>query len=217
MILYMGRLLYLIQRCLYLTDNVGIDMRRVATWGTSAGGYMAAQMARRMTHKDRNLSYQVALIPMAKPHGGTRSAMKYWHHSAWTGPQNVIAWSSFLPDDDGTLAADWKLSLLVDPPKETLDQLPPELCEEGGMEVRCARFCRFLDTQLILRFLHRYAHRLARRGKLISLKNMIRVTLWVTWTLDGRSSRGIPSLCSQYIAKLPVCDVESKQCQRAIS
>jgi len=94
---------------------------------------MAAQMARRMTHKDRDLSYQVALFPMAKPHGGTRSAMKYWHHSAWTGPQNVIAWSSFLPDDDGTLAADWKLSLLVDPPKETLDQLPPELCEEGGM------------------------------------------------------------------------------------
>jgi hypothetical protein len=80
-----------------------------------------------------NLSYQVALIPMAKPHGGTRSAMKYWHHSAWTGPQNVIAWSIFLPDDDGTLAADWKLSLLVDPPKETLDQLPPELCEEDGM------------------------------------------------------------------------------------
>ena len=58
-----GSLAILDQRCLYPTDLTSEStMSRVATWGTSAGGYMAAQMARRMTHEERNLSYQVALF-----------------------------------------------------------------------------------------------------------------------------------------------------------
>lgn len=115
--------------------EVGIDYDKVATWGMSAGGYMAAQMARRITYVGLNLSCQVSLIPMVKPHSGTLSAVKYWKEFSWPGAQNVYAWSVFLPNDDGTLAADWKVSLLVDPPAETLSRLPPAYIQINTRDV----------------------------------------------------------------------------------
>jgi acetyl esterase/lipase len=37
---------------------------------------------------------------------------------------NAYAWSVYLKGDDGSLTQDWKVSLLVDPPAETLERLP---------------------------------------------------------------------------------------------
>ena len=66
--------------------HTAIDPDRVATWGTSAGGYMAAQTARHLTERGYSLKCQVAIVPMAKPHGGTGSMLKLWNAVAWFVP-----------------------------------------------------------------------------------------------------------------------------------
>lgn len=108
--------------------QIAIDFDRVATWGMSAGGYMAAQAARRLTERGYRLKCQMSLIPMAKPHGGTRSMLKNWD-DLWSGPHNIYAWTMFLPDDDGSLANDWRVSLIRDPPDDVVANLPPTYIE----------------------------------------------------------------------------------------
>jgi len=81
---------------------------------------------------------------MAKPNGGPQSILKDWD-GVWTGLRNAYAWTVFLPGDDGALANDWKVSLLlVDPPGEVLERLPPAYVEihkrdplhdEGEMQI----------------------------------------------------------------------------------
>eukprot|EP00957_Ditylum_brightwellii_P189332 14410712-Ditylum_brightwellii.AAC.2 len=92
---------------------------------------------------------------MAKPNGGTKSMIKYWNNPFWSGTQNSFAWSVYLPGDDGTLANDWRVSLLVDPPEqETLDKLPPVYIQ--------------INTKDVLRDEgEMYAQRLKAAGKLI--------------------------------------------------
>jgi acetyl esterase/lipase len=103
-----------------------INPRQIGTWGTSAGGFMAAHMARRLTERGYQLKCQVSNVPMAKPRGGTQSILTHWSSAiGWTGPKNAYSWAVFLPGDDGTLAADWKVSLLTDPPEEVVERLPP--------------------------------------------------------------------------------------------
>ncbi len=108
--------------------GTGIDFGRVATWGSSAGGYMAAQVTRWLTERGFQLKCQVSLIPMAKPHGGTNSMLKNWN-DLWSGPHNTYSWTMFLPGDDGSLANDWKVSLVKDPPDEIVVNLPPTYIE----------------------------------------------------------------------------------------
>jgi len=93
-------------------------------FGGSAGGYMAANTARQLAHLGHTAAIQVSLTPMAKPHGGTLSAMRNWKRWGWSGTANAYAWSSYLPGDDGSLAKSWEVSLLVDPPAETVARLP---------------------------------------------------------------------------------------------
>lgn len=106
----------------------GIDYGRIATWGTSAGGYMSAQTARRLTERGYQLKCQVSIVPMAKPYGGTQSILKNWD-DVWSGFHNTYAWTVYLAGDDGTLAADWRVSLLFDPPHEVVERLPPTYIE----------------------------------------------------------------------------------------
>lgn len=114
--------------------GTGIDFDRVATWGMSAGGYMSAQATRRLTERGYQLKCQVSLVPMAKPHGGTQSMMKNWD-DLWTGSNNLYAWAMFLPGDDGTLANDWRVSLIVDPPDEIIAKLPPAYIQVNKRDV----------------------------------------------------------------------------------
>jgi acetyl esterase len=114
--------------------GTGVDYTRAAAWGTSAGGYMAAQTARRLTARGHHFKCQVSITPMAKPNGGTQSVLKNWN-DVWSGPHNTYAWSVFLPGDDGTLAMDWKVSLLFDPPREVVAKLPPTFIQIHSRDV----------------------------------------------------------------------------------
>jgi acetyl esterase len=97
---------------------------KVCTFGMSAGGFMAAHTARLLTHAGQHVACQISQVPMAKPHGGTDSILKRWNAPFWSSPYNAYAWSVYLKGDDGSLTQDWKVSLLVDPPPETLERLP---------------------------------------------------------------------------------------------
>ena len=46
-------------------------------------------------------------------------------NDVWNRDWNDYAWSVYLPGDDGTLANDWGVNLLRDPPLEIMDQIPP--------------------------------------------------------------------------------------------
>jgi acetyl esterase/lipase len=154
-----------------------INPQQIGTWGTSAGGYMAAHMARRLTEHGYQLKCQVSNIPMAKPHGGTQSILTHWSSGiAWTGPKNAYAWAVFLPGDDGTLAADWKVSLLTDPPEEVVERLPPTYIQ--------------IHTRDILRDEgEMYANRLRQQGKLIGIDEY-----------DTSHAGGLPALSTGGVA-----------------
>ena len=141
--------------------GIDIDTTRLATWGTSAGGYMSAQLARRLVVDAdvSSLKVQVSIIPMVKPHGGTPSILNNWHKArGWKATENAYAWTTFLAQDpDGTtLASDWRVSLLVDPPTEKQEMLPPAYVQ--------------INTVDILRDEgEMYANRLQAMGKLIGM------------------------------------------------
>lgn len=137
--------------------GTGIDVDRIGTWGTSAGGYMAAQTSRRLAERGYgSLRCQVSQVPMVRPFGGTSSLLKNWN-DIWSGLHNIYAWTVYLKGDDGTLVADWRVNLLIDPPPDVVKRLPPTyvvihsrdvLRDEGEM----------------------YAKRLESMGKLIEVK-----------------------------------------------
>lgn len=112
--------------------GVSIDPSKVTTFGTSAGGYLAGLVPRILAFHNSNdrsttsIALQVSLCPMAKPHGGTQSLLLHGTKGddLWTQPWNTYAWSVYLPHDDGTLASDWRVSLLADPPQEVIPFLP---------------------------------------------------------------------------------------------
>jgi acetyl esterase len=105
--------------------GVSIDPTQVATFGTSAGGYLSAMASRLLTAQNVSIQLQVSLIPMAKPHGGTQSMIRNIETDVWDRHWNAYAWSVYLPNDDGTLVQDWRVNLLVDPPSDVIDRLPP--------------------------------------------------------------------------------------------
>ena len=136
--------------------DTGIDMERIGTWGASAGGYMAALTSRQLTERGYNLKCQVSQIPMVKPFGGTLSLLKNWN-DVWCGLSNTYAWTTYLKGDDGTLVADWRVNLLIDPPSDVIKRLPPTYIEIHSRDV--------LRDEGEL-----YAKKLEEQGKLIELK-----------------------------------------------
>eukprot|EP00928_Gymnodinium_smaydae_P020378 TRINITY_DN17875_c0_g1_i1.p1 TRINITY_DN17875_c0_g1~~TRINITY_DN17875_c0_g1_i1.p1 ORF type:complete len:372 (+),score=53.68 TRINITY_DN17875_c0_g1_i1:107-1222(+) len=136
--------------------GVGVDRLRFATWGISAGGYMAAIAARQLAAANLTASVQISLVPMAKPNGGTRSMVRFWRQWSWSGPANAYAWSALLPNDDGSLAASWEVSLVVDPPPDVVARLPKAYIQINSNDV-------LRDEGEM------YAERLRAMGKLIAL------------------------------------------------
>lgn len=107
--------------------EIGVDTSRIVTFGLSAGGHMSAHVARLLTQKGHDITLQVSLVPMVKPpHGGTKSIFVNWNAPFWNGLINSFAWSVYLPGDDGSLANNYRVSLLVDPhDADTIRRLPP--------------------------------------------------------------------------------------------
>ena len=134
--------------------GVGVDVQNYATFGISAGGYMSANCARQLAAVRSEAEsttataggnvkvdtiaaqkVQVSIIPMAKPNGGTPSHAKWYHKADWGGVANQYAWSVLLPGDDGTVAATWQASLLIDPPPEVVARLPPTYVQINTQDV----------------------------------------------------------------------------------
>ena len=165
----------------YITNALsirGIDTNKVATFGYSAGGYLAAHVARELTAAGHTLALQVSLVPMVQPHGGGTSSMfRHWYAPVWNGPLNLWAWSLYLSQDvDGALAHHHRVNLLMDPPNEdVVRRLPPAYIQ--------------INTKDVLRDEgERYANRLRVQGKLLRLDEYN--TNHVGGTLQGLASGG---------------------------
>ena len=105
--------------------DVTVDPAAIATFGTSAGGYLAAQASRFLATKGISVKVQVSIAPMVKPHGGTESMLRYGQRDYWNKAWNTYAWTKYLSGDDGTLVNDWTVNLLVDPPgDDVMERLP---------------------------------------------------------------------------------------------
>ena len=118
----------------------GIDTNRVATFGISAGGYLAGMVPRHIAVRDEegsssvaaSIRVQISLVPMVRPLAGTPSMVEYFHNAPdWSGDYNTFAWSALLAGDtDGNQTMDWNSNMMVDLPtpdsKESMDDaLPP--------------------------------------------------------------------------------------------
>ena len=114
----------------------GIDVDRVATFGISAGGYLAGMVPRYLVVRDEELGsssssstsfskslaasirVQVSIVPMVRPLAGTPSMMEYFHSAPdWSGDYNTYAWSALLAGDaNGNQTMNWKSNMMVDLP-----------------------------------------------------------------------------------------------------
>lgn len=138
--------------------GVTIDSSKVATFGVSAGGYLAAHITRLLADDGVSLQAQILIAPMVKPHGGTYSMLVNGKSWDWNRHWNTYAWTTYLPEVDGKLANHWTVSLLVDPPgsDDALQRLPPAYIQINKRDV-------LYDEGKM------YAQRLAARGKLLEL------------------------------------------------
>ena len=120
--IYASRSILLLHRKPRLTHSieeelgVSIDYNRVATWGMSAGGYLAGHVVRRILFdidddeeekdngkeeeeggKDNGVRFQCqfSLIPMVTPFAGTSSLIRYWNRM-YSGYEYIYAWSKYL-------------------------------------------------------------------------------------------------------------------------
>ena len=158
--------------------GVQIDFATYGTFGISAGGYMAANAARQLAAVDgiAPQTVQISIVPMAKPNGGTSSMAKFFYKKDWGGAANAYAWSVLLPGDDGSIAATWQASLLVDPPAEIVAKLPRAYVQ--------------INTQDVLRDEGElYAQKLEAMGKLIKMEEF---NTGHIGTVPGKLSEGGP-------------------------
>ena len=116
----------------------GIDTDRVATFGISAGGYLAGMVPRYLSVRDEELlasssssssspppkslaasiRVQISMVPMVRPLAGTPSMVEYFHNAPdWSGDYNTYAWSALLAGDaNGNQTVGWKSNMMVDLP-----------------------------------------------------------------------------------------------------
>jgi acetyl esterase/lipase len=115
-------------------DKLGVDRRRIAVMGESAGGGHAALLA--LAARDRGevpLCFQALVYPMLDDRtGSTRAPGKNIGTLAWTAASNQFAWQSFLgrkPGGHDVPAA------AVPARAADLAGLPPTFIEVGGIDL----------------------------------------------------------------------------------
>ena len=111
-------------------------MDRVATFGISAGGYLAGMVPRYLVVRDEELGsssssstsfskslapsirVQISIVPMVRPLAGTPSMVEYFHNAPdWSGDYNTYAWSALLVGDaNGNQTVAWKSNMMADLP-----------------------------------------------------------------------------------------------------
>lgn len=135
--------------------EVSIDKTRIATFGVSAGGYIAAHVARQLGEYGHKVACHVVLVPIVKPFSGTQSALKHFHTKSWGGIKVAYSWASYLRDDvDGSLLGSPYVNLLAPTPDPT--HQPPGYVQVHSKDV--------LRDEGVM-----YAQSLEKQGKLIGI------------------------------------------------
>lgn len=135
-------------------DEIGIDARRIAVGGASAGGGLAAGLV--LLARDRGeiaVAFQLLFYPMLDDRNVTASSRSISDPRVWNREANLFGWRAYLggePGGDGT-------SPYASPTRATdLAGLPPAFIPVGTQDL-------FLDEDV------EYALRLARAGVTVEL------------------------------------------------
>ena len=93
--------------------DLGIDARRIAVGGNSAGGALAAALALRSRTEGPPLSHQFLVNPVLDHRNQTRSARAFTDTPVWSRSDNLHMWSSYLGATTSTI--DYRLSSIARP------------------------------------------------------------------------------------------------------
>lgn len=114
-------------------SSLGVDSRRIAVMGESAGGGHAALLA--ITARDRGevpLAFQCLVYPELDDRtGSSRMPPAHIGRLFWTAPKNRFAWASFLGQAPGGRQAPPAVPARV----ENLAGLPPTWIGTGGIDL----------------------------------------------------------------------------------
>lgn len=120
----------------WMVDNaaeLGIDRRRVAIGGRSAGGGLSAGLA--LYNRDNNgpdLKYQLLIYPMLDDRHETASSHEITYPAVWNRDVSFKAWKMYLGDDFGS----GEVSPYAAPTRaEDLSALPPALVTVGTLDL----------------------------------------------------------------------------------
>ena len=120
----------------WMVDNaseLGIDRRRVAIGGRSAGGGLSAGLA--LYNRDNNgpdLAFQLLIYPMLDDAHETPSSLEVTYPAVWNRDVSFKAWKMYLGDDYGSD----KVSPYAAPTRaKDLSGLPPALVTVGTLDL----------------------------------------------------------------------------------
>lgn len=83
--------------------ELGIDTRRLAVGGNSAGGALAAALALRSRTEGPPLSHQFLINPVLDYRNETQSARTFTNTPVWSRADNLHMWSNYLGEHPGPL------------------------------------------------------------------------------------------------------------------
>lgn len=114
-------------------SELGIDRRRVAIGGRSAGGGLSAGLALyNRDNKGPELAFQLLIYPMLDDRHETPSSHEITHPTIWNRDVSLKAWKMYLGDDFGSD----DLSPYAAPTRaEDLSGLPPALITVGALDL----------------------------------------------------------------------------------
>ncbi|MDE2638454.1 MAG: alpha/beta hydrolase [Chloroflexota bacterium] len=113
--------------------ELGIDRRRVAIGGRSAGGGLSAGLALyNRDNKGPELAFQLLIYPMLDDRHETPSSREITHPSVWNREVSIKAWKMYLGDDYGSS----DVSPYAAPTRAAdLSGLPPALVTVGTLDL----------------------------------------------------------------------------------
>ncbi len=114
-------------------SELGIDRRRVAIGGRSAGGGLSAGLALyNRDNKGPELAFQLLIYPMLDDRHETPSSREITHPTVWNRDVSIKAWKMYLGDDFGSD----DVSPYAAPTRaEDLSGLPPALITVGMLDL----------------------------------------------------------------------------------
>lgn len=113
--------------------SLGINPKRIAVGGESAGGALAASLAQRVKDTEQNqVAAQWLFCPMLDDHTATRNDLDLIKHWVWTSRTNATAWRLFLAEQPGSIHLP---EYSVPARRENLRGLPPTWIGVGDIDL----------------------------------------------------------------------------------